>query len=256
MVGNNPHGYIFHGVLTVISPAHLGDIIDYREDQIRIIVALYLLNNACYPLKPHTGINAGLGERVKNTVGIAVKLHKDKIPEFQMAVAVTVGVAIRSAAAGARSLIYMYLAARSAGSGFPHLPEIILLAPPKDLFFAESDPAPEIKSLVVVFIYGYEEFIRRQLQLFGEKVPSEADRLLLKIIPEREVAEHFKECMLAGSPPHIFKIVVFAARSDYLLAGCGTGIRALRFAQKGILKLVHPCVGKEKGRIVMGNQRG
>jgi hypothetical protein len=91
--------------------------------QVDFIVAVDVLKHCRKALKTHTGINRGFGQWDQSTVNLPVKLHKNQIPDFDVAVAVF----IRASWGPARNFIAMikeYLGARSAWPGIPHRPEI------------------------------------------------------------------------------------------------------------------------------------
>ncbi|CSC27748.1 Uncharacterised protein [Vibrio cholerae] len=48
---------------------------------------------------------------------------------------------------------------------------------------------------------------------------------------------------------------MLTARADTTLSGRGASVGALFQAQETVFKLVHPCVGKQQGRIVSRHQR-
>jgi hypothetical protein len=62
--------------------------------------------------------------------------------------------------------------------------------------------------------------------------------------------------MMAGCASDLFQVVVFPPRADAFLGTARPDIVALLQAEKEILKLVHPRVGEEKGRIIVRNEAG
>ena len=55
---------------------------------------------------------------------------------------------------------------------------------------------------------------------------------------------------MTGCVANIIQIIVLTARSDTFLGSSCTAIGALIKAQKNVLKLVHPGIGKEQGRVI------
>ncbi len=53
----------------------------------------------------------------------------------------------------------------------------------------------------------------------------------------------------------IFQVIMLAACAHAFLARCSTGVGAFVEAKKDVLKLVHPRVGEQQGRIVSRHQR-
>jgi len=80
------------------------------------------------------------------------------------------------------------------------------------------------------------------------------DRVALEIVAEREIAQHFKESMVARGVTDVFQIVVLAAGAQAALRGGRAGVVALVLAQKHVLELHHAGIGKQQGRIIAGNQ--
>ena len=77
---------------------------------------------------------------------------------------------------------------------------------------------------------------------------------VLEIIAKTEIAQHFKKRMVTGSVTYIFQVVMLAARTHTALAGCRPDVFALLTAQERVLKLHHPRIGKQQGRVVAWNQ--
>ena len=59
---------------------------------------------------------------------------------------------------------------------------------------------------------------------------------------------------MAGRAADILQVVMFAAGTHAFLRGGGAYILALFSTEEAVLELVHPCIGKEQGGVVMGNQ--
>src|SRR5262245_728720 len=90
----------------------------------------------------------------------------------------------------------------------------------------------------------------------GQKFPAKPDGVLLKIVAEGKVAQHFKERMVASGIADIFQIVVFASRTQTLLDGDRSVVCARVLSEKHPLKLVHPGIGEEQRRVRLRNQGG
>ena len=89
----------------------------------------------------------------------------------------------------------------------------------------------------------------------GDQLPGEGDGVLLEIIAERKVSEHFEEGVVAVGEADVFQVVVLAAGAHAFLAGGGAIVVALFEAQEDVLELVHPGVGEEQRRIVRRDER-
>ena len=98
MIGNNFKSHIQGRVLTVGQAGHLFGAPDDGPDQVGIEIRGNTLNNRGQALQAHAGVNTGFGQGVEITVLIPIELHKDEIPDFQIAVAVAAAdAAVRAA---------------------------------------------------------------------------------------------------------------------------------------------------------------
>ena len=81
------------------------------------------------------------------------------------------------------------------------------------------------------------------------------DGIALEVIPEAEVAQHFKESVVTRGIADVFQVIVLAAGADAFLAGGGAGVGTLVKAEEHVLELVHAGIGKQQGGIFPRNQR-
>src|SRR3954462_6324840 len=97
----------------------------------------------------------------------------------------------------------------------------------------------------------------RQLQLFGDELPREANRIALEIVSEGEIAEHLEERVVPRGVPDLLEIVVLPAGAYALLHRCRPSATAggLFLTEKDFLELHHPRVGKHQRRVVGRHQR-
>ena len=103
---------------------------------------------------------------------------------------------------------------------------------------------PDLRRLVIVCVDGDVETLLIQFQFLGQQLPGKGDRFLLEVITEGKVAEHFKEGVMAGSPTHIFQVVMLPAGTDTLLRTAGPQVIPLFQTEEDVLELVHTGVGK------------
>ena len=91
----------------------------------------------------------------------------------------------------------------------------------------------------------------RQLQLLGDELPREPNRVALEVVPEREVPQHLEEGVVPVRVAHLFEIVVLSARAHALLGRRGTAaVRRILETEEDALELHHPSVGEQKRGIV------
>ncbi len=148
-------------------------------------------------------------------VPIPVKLGEHQIPELDIAVTVAADTAGRFAAAVFLTSVKIDLRAGAAGAG-TNLPEIIIFSETDNMSWVYADLfGPDFNRFVVVLIDRNPQPVHRKFEHLGDKLPSPRGCLMLEIIPEREVSEHFKIGAMTCGFSHIFNI----RGTDALLAG-------------------------------------
>jgi len=79
--------------------------------------------------------------------------------------------------------------------------------------------------------------------------------LLLEIVAEGKISQHFEEGMMAVGEADVFEVVVLAPGADAFLASGSAAVIALLEAEKHVLELIHSGVGEEQRRIIGGDKR-
>ncbi len=103
----------------------------------------------------------------------------------------------------------------------------------------------------VELVFGDAEPVGR-----GDELPGEGDGVVLEVVAEAEVAEHFEKRMVAAGEADVFEVVVLAAGADAFLRSGGALVVALLDAEEDVFELVHACVGEEQRGVVGGDERG
>ncbi len=109
---------------------------DDRHEQVGVVVAALVLEDGDDPLQAGTGIDVLGGQRHEIARRLAVELDEDEVPQLDVPGAVAVDAALVArdallvAAVGAQ--IDVDLAARAAGAGLAHFPEVLFLAERED----------------------------------------------------------------------------------------------------------------------------
>src|SRR5690606_4998430 len=168
-------------------------------------------------LEAHAGIDGRLRQRRQHALLVAVELHEDEVPDLDVAVAVRV----RRAGRTARHLgavVVEDLAARAARAGIAHRPEVVLLAHSREAARIDADLVePDARGLVVLLVDRAPEPLGRQAELLRDELPRVADRFALEVVAEAEVAEHLEERMVAGRIADVLEVVVLAAGTEAAL---------------------------------------
>ena len=140
------------------------------------------------------------------------------------------------------------------------LPEVILFSEAEDAVFGNADiVAPDGKSLVIgrrCLISGEDgriEPVGLESDPLGarQKFPRPGNGFLLKIVAEREVAQHFKIRAVTRGVADVFNV----ARADALLAGGHAVARGLFLAREPRLHWRHAGVDEQNGFVVLRNER-
>src|SRR5205823_4797014 len=149
------------------------------------------------------------------------------------------------------------LAARTARARVRHLPEIVVRAETIDPRVREAgDFPPQLARLVILLEYRNPQVRGRQLQLFGDELPGEADRVALEVIAKGKVSEHLEEGVMPRGVADLLEVIVLATRSDALLhRGRASSTRRLLLPEKYSLELHHARVGKHQRRVVRRHHR-
>ena len=156
----------------------------------------------------------------------------------------------------------MNFGTRSAGAGFAHLPEIIVLIAVDDVFLGQII-SPIAGGFVVslqtlfgtAFKYGCVKPRSIEFKYFGQVFPGPGYGFFFEIIAERPVAQHFEHGMMIGVVPHFFQVVVFTAHPQTFLRIGHPEIFGGSLSQKNVFKLVHSGIGKHQAGIVFDHHR-
>ena len=205
--------------------------------------------------RPHAGVDRGARQRRALPRRHLLILHEDEVPEFQEAVAVLVRAAGRTAFERL-ALVVENLRAGAAGAGVAHAPEIVGTGDADDAAVVKAgDLFPQIIGLVVVVIDGDEQPIDVEPEFARDQVPGEFDRAFLEIVAEGEIAEHFKEGVVARGVADIVEVVMLAAGAHAFLRRGGARIGALLDAGEDVLELHHAGVGEHQRRVIVRHER-
>ena len=215
MVSYNTQRNILFLILVILNACNLGNLFHYILNGINLKKIINTLHNAGKAFKSHSRIYILLSKLCVISVAVIIKLTENIIPKFSISVALAARSAIGASAAVFFASVKINLTARTAGT-LTVLPEIILFAEPYNMRRVNANLlSPNIKRFVIVFINGYPKLINRHVKNIRAKFPRPFCCLVLKIISEAEITEHFKISAVASSFSYSFNI----GSSDALLAG-------------------------------------
>jgi len=256
MVGDDPHGHVVGVVVAIALAGEFLNVGDDAAQQIAVVIALHPLHDRRDTLQAHAGVDGRFGQGRHVAVGIAVELHEDQIPQFQIAVALAFADTAVVAAGHVFALVDKDLRARAAGARIAHGPEVVLFAHADEAFFGDAHLfAPDVVGFVVFAEHRNPQFVLGQAHLLGQKLPGIGDGILFEIIAEGKVAEHLEKGVMTGGLADIFQVVVFAPGANAFLRRGGAHVVPFFTSEKNILELVHARIYEQQGRIVVRDQR-
>src|SRR5881398_32581 len=225
--------------------------IDQRHEEVGVVVRDDALQDGGDTFEAHARVDAGLRQGSELTARVAVELHEDEVPDFDVAAAIArefaIGVALIR---GGGAHVVMNFAARATRAGVAHGPEILLQAgnaedavsrdflfePEAFGFFVYAQRAARsgfraAKDGDVKFVFVDAKPLRRSNQF-----PGVSDGFLLEIIAKRKIAEHLEKGVVALGEADVFEVVVLAAGPHAFLRRGGARVVALFKAEEHLLE--------------------
>jgi hypothetical protein len=226
MVGDDAHGNILLGIFAIDAARHLSDDLDDRLEDVGVVVGGLALQSHAEAFETHSGVDHLGRQRLKRTVGLAVVLHEDEVPDLDHLGIILIDqfgsghlLAIFFAAE-----VDMDLRAGSARTRVAHFPEVIMFVAIDDMIFRKIFLPFAGSFVVAVETFSRTTLEDRCIEMVGvelqggdEIFPGKADGLFLEIVTERPVAEHLEHRVVIGVVADLFQIVVFAAYAKTLL---------------------------------------
>ena len=237
-----------------------------RRKHIRIVITNLIeppffrpLKHGAKPLESHPRIDVLRRKRRQLAVGRTVELNEHQVPQLDHPSIARVD---QLRTRFIRRQVDVNFAARPAGSGLAHLPEIVLLIAGMDVRGIDiRDGPPELGRLsirlesvrLVAFKVGGVESILVDAPYFGQQLPRPLDGLFFEIVAERPVPQHLEKRVVIGILPDVVEIVVLTAGPNALLRVRRPAVRSRADTEEHVLELVHPRVGEHQGGVVQGH---
>ncbi|CCY11420.1 uncharacterized protein BN460_01570 [Porphyromonas sp. CAG:1061] len=129
VVGNHPHSDIPLLILTIFTLRQLCNLINQWGKDIGIIITHLALQSHTEALQAHTSINHLIRQTYQRAIGLAIVLHKDKVPNLHHLWVVTIhqALTIYLGTLLIATQVNMNFGARTTWSCLTHLPKIIVL---------------------------------------------------------------------------------------------------------------------------------
>src|SRR5439155_26865843 len=117
-----------------------------------------------------------------------------------------------------RTDVIVNLRARSAWTGFTHLPEIVPLIQTDNAVARYAGAGrPNLGRRIIFAKNGDPEPFHGKPEFHGEQGPGVVDGFLLEIRAEGEISQHFKECLMPPCVAHVVQIIVLTTGTNTLL---------------------------------------
>ena len=217
------------------------------QDRIDVEHGIYILHSDGKTLQSHTCIDIFLLKSRIIALSVIFELCENIIPDLHETVAVASGFRVIFIRHILFATVIIHFRTRTAGT-CAMLPEIVFLTELIDTLLRNADlVAPDSQGFIVIEINRGIETVRIKSDDVRQKFPCPVDRFPLKIIPEREVSEHLKECAVTCGMSDIVNI----ARTDTLLA-CRDPFSRRNFSSGKVrLKRRHTCIDEQDGIVVV-----
>src|SRR5690606_35223271 len=250
VVGNHAQALLFQ----IPCPGYLGDRAQQVLEQIDLVIAVNALHHRGDALEAHARVHGRLGQGLHAAIDGALVLHEDQVPDLDVAIQIVPFAAGRTAG-NIFPVVVEDFGTGPAGTGVPHLPEVVFIEAGEALWIDAHLLDPDIGRLIVTHVHRHPQALRGQLEDLGQDLPGEADGVFLEVVSEAEVAEHFAEGVMPGGEADVFQVVVLATGTHATL-GTGSATEGGRFQpEEDVLELHHARIGEEQGRVVLGHER-
>ena len=250
VIGHEPQGDVGLLVAAVGGSDGRGGRLDNRCEQVGLEGRVAPLQNGEDPFQTGPGVDVLLRELGPGAVGRLVELHEDQVPDLDVAVLVPVLGA--AALAVLRPLIDEDLRIRSAGTGGPHGPEVVVIPHALDPFGRQPHLVdPDLLRLVVAVVHGDPQAVAVEAEHVGQQLPGQRNGDFLEVVAEAEIAQHLEEGVVIGIGAHDLDV----EGAEALLHAGGPRPGSLLVTDEVRLEGHHAGDGEEHRRVV-GNQAG
>ena len=161
-------------------------------------------------------------------------------------------------------MVVEYFGTWAARAGVAHGPEVVTfefrttrLVPDADhTIFRNSDfPGPNAISLVIGLVNRNPQALWLQAINLRQQLPGITNGVLLEIVTETEVAQHFEKSVVPGSVPNLVEVVVFSPRAYAALRAYCSCVCPLFSTQEHVFELHHPGISEQQRRIIGRHER-
>ena len=208
VVGDDPHRPGHLRVGAVFASRELLGQRDQRRERVRVEDRVDALLDHRHALEPEARVDVALRQVGQRAVVVQLVGHEDVVPVLEIAVRVVAGPQV--VGTELRAAVDVHLRARTAGPGWPRLPEVLRRREAHDPLLGHADLAPDLDrfgvrpeaELLVALEHGDPDPLGVEPKAPVRELPAEAQRLGLEVVADREVAEHLEEGQVALGRAH------------------------------------------------------
>ena len=251
VVCDQTNGNVLHRIGLIFRMCQLTHTVTQCLQCVHIENGIHILYNHSQTLQSHTSIDILLFQLGVMVVSIILELGKYVVPYLHVPITVTAYGTSRFATAIFFSAVIINLRTRAAGS-CAMLPEVILLAEPENPVCRNANLLiPDIERLIIVLINRRIQTILVKAYHLGQKFPRPGNRLVFKIISEREVTKHLKKCTMTGCLADILDIT----GTNTFLTGRYTSSRRNLLSGEIWLQRSHTGIDQQQAVVIVRYKR-
>ena len=226
MIRHDAHRHVLLPIGAVGRARHVGDGLDERLEDVRVIVRRLALQCHTESLEAHACIDDAVGQRLQRAIGLPVILHEDEVPDLdhERVVLVHERCPGHSRTFGVGPEVDVDLRTGAAGARVAHLPKVVVLVALEDVVSGQVFGPIAGRLTVTLEALGWAaledggvESCRVKVQRVDQVFPRPADDFFLEIIAERPVAEHLEHGVVIRVVAHLLEVVVLTADAQTFL---------------------------------------
>ena len=199
--------FLIYAVL--LCSAELFGLLDQRHEEVGFKVGWGVFKDGNHPFEPHPGINVLVRQRLVSILRGVVELTEDDVPDFQVAFVFSTRVVLRIVVSQVVEFLTTVIEDFGIRTGWTltNVPEVILVR--DQVVLSNPDFTPLIVSVVVLGVVGDVEPLGVKIEplVAGQQFPGPRNNLVLEVVTNGEVPQHFKHGVVPGSLPNVFNIV-------------------------------------------------
>src|SRR5579875_623674 len=193
MIGDDAQRDIVLCILPIGCAGQVRKMIDDGTEHVGIEDRFLALQHHRQAFQAQPGIDILFGQRRAPAIEVLIELHEDQVPDLQEALAVAARLTIGPATAVLDAAIIVNLGVGSAGTGGAGRSPPVIVQTYNRFIGETGNLTPQARRLVILWMYRGVQALGWQPDDIRQKVPGKDNRLALKVVAYREVAQHLEE---------------------------------------------------------------